>query len=235
MKARGSSGRTCLMPASTLLQIEQLVLSRGKQRVAGPLDLSLQRGQHGLVTGPNGSGKTTLVLAIAGLVAPTSGKLQRPERIGLVPQEPEFPLHLRCADYFRQLLALQGNRPSTAEMNSQVEEDSQTTTSHGANANQEAQLQKALRLFQLEPFATRRIGELSRGWRQRLNLARGWLAEPELLILDEPQTALDPDGMDTLATALAQASQSAVLIVAPANVGCETLAPLLLELQGAGA
>jgi ABC-type multidrug transport system ATPase subunit len=220
MKARGSSGRTCLMSASTILQFEQLVLSRGKQRVAGPLDLSLPRGQHGLVTGPNGSGKTTLVLAIAGLMAPTSGKLLRPERIGLVPQEPEFPLHLRCSDYFRQLLALQGKAARRAD----------ETDTKSALAQDGTQIQKALRLFQLEPFAKRRIGELSRGWRQRLNLARGWLAEPELLILDEPQTALDPSGMAALTAALAEDTQTAALIVAPAGVGCESLAPLVMEL-----
>ena len=225
MKARGSSGRTCLMPTSTILQIEQLILSRGKQRVAGPLDLSLQRGQRGLVTGPNGSGKTTLVLAIAGLIAPTSGKLLRPERIGFVPQEPEFPLHLRCRDYFRQVLALHGSKrqkPAGAE----------NANSKQATLNDGAVGEQTLRLFELEPFADHRIGELSRGWRQRLNLARGWLMAPDLLILDEPQTALDPVGMETLWKALEQASSSAVLVVAPAKVGCESLAPLVLDLAG---
>jgi ABC-type multidrug transport system ATPase subunit len=211
------------MPASTLLQIEQLVLSRGKQRVVGPLDLQLQRGQCGLVTGPNGSGKTTLVLAIAGLIAPTAGKLTRPTQIGLVPQEPEFPLHLRCDDYFRQLLALHGKTPNR----------STSATENPPSHHVGTQIQAAFRLFQMEPLATRRIGELSRGWRQRLNLARGWLGQPELLVLDEPQTALDPDGMQTLTAALAQSSQTATLIVAPAGVGCEVLAPVVLQLQGA--
>jgi ABC-type transport system involved in cytochrome c biogenesis ATPase subunit len=48
--------------------------------------------------------------------------------------------------------------------------------------------------------------------------------------LDEPQTALDPSGMAALTAALAQCTQTAALIVAPAGVGCESLAPLVMEL-----
>ena len=197
------------MSSSAVLRFEQLVLSRGKKRVAGPLDLTLNRGVRGLVTGPNGSGKTTLVLAVAGLIAPGSGKLITPKRIGLAPQEPEFPLHQSCSFYFRQLLAL-GSTPAS---------------------QQKAALERALGLFQLQEFADRAIGELSRGWRQRLNLARAWLGEPELLVLDEPQTALDPDGMASLTKALDSLSNSAVLIVAPEGVGCCDLAPLIHNLN----
>ncbi|MDP7061728.1 MAG: ATP-binding cassette domain-containing protein [Planctomycetota bacterium] len=197
------------MSSPAVLRFEKLVLSRGKKRVAGPLDLTLRAGERGLVSGPNGSGKTTLVLAVAGLLAPGSGKLYAPARIGLAPQEPEFPLHHSCSFYFRQLLAL-GSMPA---------------------AEQGAALQRALELFHLQEFADRPIGELSRGWRQRLNLARAWLGEPQLLVLDEPQTALDPDGMASLTTALESLSQSAVLIVAPEGVGCCDLAPLALNLN----
>lgn len=219
MHARGSNSRTCPMSANPILQFEQLVLSRGKQRVAGPLDLSLMAGERGLVSGANGSGKTTLVLAIAGLIKPTSGRLERPARIGLVPQEPDFPLHLSCHSYFQQLLGLGGRDHSSG-----------STTNKSTSSNQ--QLSQALQLFGLEDVAKRPIGELSRGWRQRLNLARGWLSEPSLLILDEPQTALDPDGMAALTAALASLRQTAVLIVAPAGVGCQNLAPLVLDLSG---
>ncbi|MCP4092168.1 MAG: ATP-binding cassette domain-containing protein [Planctomycetes bacterium] len=197
------------MSSSAVLRFEQLVLSRGKKRVAGPLDLSLQAGERGLVTGPNGSGKTTLVLAVAGLIAPGGGKLSTPKRIGLAPQEPEFPLHQSCSFYFRQLLAL-GSTPAS---------------------EQAGALKRSLELFQLQEFADRPIGELSRGWRQRLNLARAWLGEPQLLVLDEPQTALDPSGMDSLTNALDALAKSAVLIVAPEGVGCCDLAPLVLDLK----
>jgi ABC-type multidrug transport system ATPase subunit len=195
------------MDATDTLRLEQLVLSRGGGHVAGPLDLQLARGERGLVLGPNGSGKTTLVLTIVGAMPPGSGTLLRPQQVGLVPQEPDFPLHLRCADYFRQLLAL------------------------GAHSATAADVADALRRFGLEAMAGRRIGELSRGWRQRLNLARGWLGRPQLLILDEPQTALDGEGMQDLAAALEDLGDTAVLIVAPDGVGCRGLAPVVLELQ----
>ena len=118
-------------------------------------------------------------------------------------------MHQSCSFYFRQLLALGSTRTS----------------------EQTAAMERALELFQLQDYANRPIGELSRGWRQRLNLARAWLAEPDLLVLDEPQTALDPDGMKSLTAALESLSNSAVLIVAPEDVGCCDLAPLILNLN----
>jgi len=215
------------MSTTPVLRFEQLILSRGKQRVAGPLDLSLMTGKRGLVSGPNGSGKTTLVLAIAGLLKPTSGKLERPARIGLVPQEPDFPLHLSCHAYLLQLLGLGGGNNSCG---TGIGSTNGNATSKSSNYSH--QINQALQLFGLEGVAKRPIGELSRGWRQRLNLARGWLSEPSLLILDEPQTALDPDGMAALTAALAGLRNTAVLIVAPEGVGCQNLAPLVLNLAG---
>jgi ABC-type multidrug transport system ATPase subunit len=192
-----------------VLKVEQLCLSRGGKRLAAPLDLQLQLGQVGLLRGGNGSGKTTLMETLCGLLPVDQGTVEASARIGYGMQEPRFPDHLGCAAYLRQLHALGG----------------------GARSKREQEVRAAMDLFQLEPHATDAIGKLSRGWRQRLNLARAWLGKPDLLLLDEPQTALDPSGMEALHQAIKQASEMGVLIVAPEGVGCDDLGPLIATLQ----
>ena len=197
------------MTSAPVLQVQQLGLSRGGRRLVAPVDLQLSVGERGLIFGGNGSGKTTFMETLCDLLPATEGEAKHVGRIGYVPQEPRFPDHLTCRDYLSQLHQL------------------------GAAKKQqrEPDVNQALDLFQLQNHALHRIGSLSRGWRQRMNLARAWLSAPELLLLDEPQTALDPSGMQALQGAIEQSQSSAVLIVAPQGVGCDDLAPLLLELQ----
>lgn len=199
------------MTSTPVLQVQQLGLSRGGRRLVVPLDLQLSVGERGLLFGGNGSGKTTLMETLCGLLPVTEGSVEHQGRIGYVPQEPHFPDHLTCKDYLNQLHQL-----GTAPKKQRADDVCQ-----------------ALDLFQLQNHAKDRIGSLSRGWRQRMNLARAWLCAPELLLLDEPQTALDPSGMQALQGAIEQSQTSAILIVAPQGVGCDDLAPLLLELQPA--
>lgn len=190
-----------------LLELDGLSLGRAGRTVAGPLTLRFSAGEKGLLLGANGSGKTTLVETLCGQRRPLGGTMKVPSRLGLVPQEPAFPKHLKVMDYLRQLVALRGESARAVE-----------------------QVHQALQRFALEADGERRIGQLSRGWRQRLNLARAWLGQPDLLLMDEPQTALDPDGMEALAGAIESRGEMAVLIVSPPGVGCEDLAPVLLEL-----
>lgn len=197
------------MTQSPVLQVQQLGLSRGGRRLITPLDLQLFAGECGLLHGGNGSGKTTFMETLCGLLPTTEGKVQHIGRIGYVPQEPSFPDHLTCTDYLNQLHQLSGR----------------------GKAKRKPEVEHALHQFQLQKHALDRIGSLSRGWRQRMNLARAWLGAPELLLLDEPQTALDPSGMSALKEAVDQSKESAILIVAPQGVGCDELAPLIAKLQ----
>ena len=191
------------MTRTPVLQVDGLCLQRGGRRLAGPLTLTLQAGERALLRGGNGSGKSTFMHTLAGLLATVEGKVLVHGRTGYAMQEPAFPGAMRCGLYLRELHALGG---------------------HGLEACQDA-VRNALQRFQLEEHAAARIDSLSRGWRQRLNLARAWLGQPELILLDEPQTALDPAGMRALADAVESTSDSAILIVAPEGVGCDSLAP----------
>lgn len=201
------------MASEPILRCQDVALVRDGAILAAGLHLTLGRGERGLVVGANGSGKTTLALGLCRLLPLRAKLLERPQRIGLAPQEPAFPRHRRCGEYLEELAALSGAR--------------------GAQPRDWARA--ALERFDLAAARRRTIGELSRGWRQRLNLARAWLGAPELLILDEPQTALDPDGMAALRRAIAAREDSATLIVAPPDVGCDALAPVVLRLGEARA
>ena len=197
------------MTQTPILQVQKLGLRRGGRRLIAPLDLQLHTGERGLLHGGNGSGKTTFMETLCGLLPTVEGSVHHVGRIGYVPQEPSFPDHLRCTDYLLQLHQLEGR----------------------GRAKRKAEVEIALNQFQLQNHASDRIGSLSRGWRQRMNLARAWLGTPELLLLDEPQTALDPSGMLALQQAIDQAESCAILIVAPQGVGCDDLAPVIAKLQ----
>ena len=199
------------MSTSPVLKVERLCLSRGGRRLAAPVQLQLDVGERGLLTGGNGSGKTTLMDTLCGLLPVQEGRVDHVGRIGYAPQEPRFPDHLTCVDYLSQLFRLGG----------------------GPRGPCKQAVGLVLAQFQLEKYRRNAIGSLSRGWRQRMNLARAWLGAPELLLLDEPQTALDPEGMEALEDAILKASSSAVLMVAPKGVGCDRLAPLLGTLEAA--
>lgn len=193
-----------------VLQLHNLGLARGRKRLAEGLSLSLHAGERALVIGGNGSGKTTLSWVLLGLLPAAGGTLHRPPRIGFAPQDPRFPLDLRVENYLLQLGALAGWKRAACH---------QAAT-------------RSMERFQLLPMAKERLGTLSRGWQQRVNLARAWLGEPSLLLLDEAQTALDPDGMQALLRALEEERAPAALLLAPPGVGCEVLAPIALRLPG---
>jgi ABC-type nitrate/sulfonate/bicarbonate transport system ATPase subunit len=127
---------------------------------------------YGLV-GPNGSGKTTLLSLLAGLRRPTAGTIElevEPGRVAVLPDTPTFDSWLtgrEVIDLARSLSA--PHLPGSA-------------------------VDDALARAGLTHAATRRVGGYSRGMLQRLGLATTLVGEPELLLLDEPCSALDPLG-----------------------------------------
>lgn len=191
-----------------VLVIENLSVKRGRQVLIAALNLKVSAGEAVLLLGGNGLGKTTLADILCGL-QPTSGRghFRRPSHCGYAQQEPKFPRERRVASYLKDLAAISGATRSAIS----------------------AWAEQALDEFALEAFAKRRIGELSRGWRQRLNLARAFLGNPQLVVLDEPQTALDPQGMEHLQRKFLEIESRhddpypAVVILSPPGTGCEAL------------
>jgi zinc transport system ATP-binding protein len=134
--------------------------------------------------GPNGSGKTTLLKTIVGLIPPDKGKVvvtgPSSKTIGYVPQEehidPDFPV----TAYDVVEMGLYGSLGMFPRIGS----------------SEKQQIQKALVRVGMHDHSSRRIGDLSGGEKQRVFIARAIVAEPRLLLLDEPTTGVDSGARD---------------------------------------
>jgi energy-coupling factor transport system ATP-binding protein len=149
-------------------------------------DLGLRRGEVVALVGPNGSGKTTLAKLGAGLLEPDSGRVRRTGRAGYLSQDPGRYL-----------------------MRERVDEE--VALAVGGDLSR---AQRALERVGLGGLAGRHPRDLSSGERERLALAAVVVAEPDLLVLDEPTRGVDPDRKAELAALLrAEAAGRATLVV----------------------
>ena len=144
----------------------------------GPLDLDVRRGEFVSLLGPSGCGKSTALRLIAGLAAPTSGRVgvgasasrtSASHSIGFVFQEPTLMPWTNVRENVR--LPLKLSRVSLAESNARVGE--------------------ALARVGLGEFADAFPRELSGGMKMRVSLARALVTDPDILLMDEPFAALD--------------------------------------------
>ena len=165
----------------------------GDKRILRGVELDVGCGDFVLVTGPNGSGKTTLLRLCAGLAAPTRGELEVTVprgRIGYLAHEPLV---------YRELTALEN-----LELYGRLYRVPERRERIGM----------LLERFGLWDARHSRAGSYSRGMLQRLALCRAFLHEPELLILDEPYSALDDEGEALLDRELAERAQRGTFVVA---------------------
>ena len=155
----------------------------GEKRVLRGIDLELAPGGFLVVTGPNGSGKTTLLRICAGLAQPTEGTIERSlprAQVGYLGHEPLV---------YRELTALE-NLELYGRLYRIVE--------------RRERIGMLLERFGLWDVRHERVASYSRGMTQRLALCRVLLHEPELLVLDEPYSALDEAGVELLDAQLAE-------------------------------
>ena len=165
----------------------------GDRRILRGIELDVGRGDFLLVTGPNGSGKTTLLRLCAGLAAPTRGELDVTVSRGNVGYLAHEPL------VYRELTALE-NLDLYGRLYRVPE--------------RRERIGMLLERFGLWEARHDRAGSYSRGMLQRLALCRAFLHEPELLILDEPYSALDDEGEALLDRELAERTRRATFVVA---------------------
>jgi heme exporter protein A len=165
----------------------------GRKRVLRGVDLAVPVGGFALVTGPNGSGKTTLLRVLAGLAAPTRGDLvvgADRAGVGYLAHEPLVYRELTAVenlDLFGRLYRVPERRERIGML---------------------------LERFGLWDARSERVSTYSRGMTQRLALCRAILHEPELLVLDEPYSALDEDGAALLDRELDGLAGVTTLVVA---------------------
>jgi ABC-2 type transport system ATP-binding protein len=163
-----------------IIQAHGLTKQFGSVRAVDDLSFGVERGSVTGFLGPNGAGKTTTLRMLLGLVAPDAGTATiNGHAYADLPE----PLHRVGA-----VLEASGFHPGrTARSHLRIQ-----ALAARADASR---VDEVLDLVQLTEAANRRIGGFSLGMRQRLGLATALLADPEILILDEPANGLDPEGV----------------------------------------
>jgi ABC-2 type transport system ATP-binding protein len=165
-----------------MIEVRDLTKTYGHRTAINRLNFSVTKGEVVGFLGPNGAGKTTTMKIITGFMAPSSGSVQvagfdvfeNPievkKRIGYLPETPPVYVDMRVRDYLKFVAELKGVETSrlTSLVNSAIEKTD------------------------LGSVADRLIGNLSKGYRQRVGISQALVSDPEILILDEPTVGLDP-------------------------------------------
>lgn len=173
-----------------MVNVEHIYKTIGKQEVLRDVSLRIGAGEIVGLLGPNGAGKSTLMKIVIGLWKPTSGTVAAPERIGYLPEQ--NPLYDEM--YVREYLLFMARM-----------------THCGKAAKEE--VDGLIKRVGLTPEAHKKIGQLSKGYRQRVGLAQALLGEPELLILDEPTTGLDPNQLVEIRELIRSAGRERTVIL----------------------
>ena len=163
------------------IEVTRLVKKYGPQTAVDQISFSVQKGEIVGFLGPNGAGKSTTMKMITGYLEPDGGDilvcgipvrrqpLEAKRKIGYLPEA--NPLYYEM--YVREYLAFMAG----------VHKVDQPT----------ARIEEVIRLTGLQPESHKKIGQLSKGYKQRVGLAAALIHNPEVLILDEPTTGLDPN------------------------------------------
>ena len=166
-----------------MIDVQHLTKRYGQHMALDGVSFSVNAGEVVGFLGPNGAGKSTTMRILTTFMAATSGTarvggdcvFEQPdrvrERIGYMPENNPLPLDLRLADYlgFRAELKHLAKREAVGRVSEVMEQCG------------------------IADVAKRFIGQLSRGYRQRVGMADALLAKPELIVLDEPTSGLDPN------------------------------------------
>ncbi len=151
------------------VHIEHINKRFGQQQVLQDVSLEIPEGQVLGLLGPNGAGKSTLMKILIGLWKADSGTVQVPANIGYLPENNPLYEEMYVVEYLQFMAGLEGIQ------------------------NTEYRVQTLIERVGLTPEKHKHIRELSKGYRQRVGLAQALLGDPDLLILDEPTTGLDPN------------------------------------------
>lgn len=164
------------------VKIESLTKSFGEQRAIDRISFSVEKGEVVGFLGPNGSGKSTTMRCICGILSADEGKvsvnglevqqnqLAVKRIIGYLPENNPLPYEMYVKEYLRHVDGYYNNR-----------------------TGRDQRIENIIELTGLGIEQHKLIGQLSKGYKQRVGLAQAMIHDPEVLILDEPTTGLDPN------------------------------------------
>ncbi|HEY5260691.1 MAG TPA: ABC transporter ATP-binding protein [Solirubrobacteraceae bacterium] len=180
------------------LHVESVGKHYGSREALHEVSFAAHPGEMVAVIGPNGAGKTTLLSILAGVQAPSAGAVNRASGgIGWVPQTPALYSKLSVAENLRLFARLE-----------KVDDP-------------EAVVTRMLHQTGLSDRAEERVDRLSGGNRQRVNVALGLLADPAVILLDEPSTALDPAQRERLWQFIAELAAGGTSVVFSTHIVAE--------------
>ena len=163
------------------IHIQHLNKYIGKQHVLKDISLTIGDGEVVGLLGPNGAGKSTLMKIMVGVWDATDGEVAVPANIGFLPEQNPLYEDMYVREYLRFFVELRlqaMRRLGKKEIGEIVEE--------------------LIERVGLTTEANKRVGQLSKGYKQRVGLAQAMIGDPELLILDEPTTGLDPNQLEDI-------------------------------------
>ena len=175
------------------IHIEHLNKYIGKQHVLKDICLAINDGEVVGLLGPNGAGKSTLMKIMVGVWNATNGELKVPSSIGFLPEQNPLYEDMYVREYLRFFVGLRSKEEGTKSQDKIVEE--------------------LIERVGLTVEANKKIGQLSKGYRQRVGLAQAMIGNPELLILDEPTTGLDPNQLEDIRALIREMGEERTVIL----------------------
>ncbi|MBR2958966.1 MAG: ATP-binding cassette domain-containing protein [Bacteroidales bacterium] len=184
-----------------MIEIKDVSKLFGEQRALDHVSFRIGEGEIVGLLGPNGAGKSTLMKIITCFIPPTEGDvtvcghsiyddtLAVRRSIGYLPEH--NPLYLDM--YVREYLRFAAGLSKVAKPAQRVDE--------------------MIELTGLVPEANKKIGQLSKGYRQRVGLAQALIHDPQVLILDEPTTGLDPNQLEFVRSVIRNAGREKVILL----------------------
>jgi ABC-2 type transport system ATP-binding protein len=154
----------------------------GTQLVLDTVNITIGKGEVVGLLGPNGAGKSTLMKILTGYIPPTSGTAsiyghdilfeaeEVKKIVGYLPEHNPLYLDMYIKEYLEFIAGI-----------------------HKLGKNKQARIREIIEITGLGPEQNKKIGTLSKGYRQRVGLAQALIHNPEVLILDEPTSGLDPN------------------------------------------
>lgn len=189
-----------------MIEVSHVSRNFGTFRAVNDVSFSIPTGEIVGLLGPNGAGKTTTMRMITGFLKQTDGTIsidgkdiasspvEAKRKIGYMPEAAPLYSDMIVEDYLRYIAEMQGENP-------------------------EEKIPKLCEECGLKEVMHKNIGELSRGYRQRVGLAHALMHDPEILILDEPTSGLDPNQIGDVRNLIKEIGKTRTVIISTHILG----------------